>query len=155
MVTTFAIFLNTVEVCFDLNFDDIYPSVIFKIRYIIIGFYTLCIFLSLNTAISSKGMIEHRRKEILIMYVSNRLISDALAIISFIRFYDLQRVGRDIIKLFILAQVNYFKEIIYLSFLLIFLVISKNRFKFFHKSYRIFRTILTQIKITNYFISLD
>ncbi|KAL4472705.1 hypothetical protein ABPG74_018654 [Tetrahymena malaccensis] len=106
IVTIFAIFINTVEICFDLNFSELYPEVLPKIRYSIITFYALCMFLSLNTSIYHKGLIEQKRLQIFKIYISKRFISDALSIISFITFDSISRVFRDIIKLFILTQIQ-------------------------------------------------
>ncbi|EAS02200.2 cation channel family protein (macronuclear) [Tetrahymena thermophila SB210] len=106
LVTIFAIFINTVEVCFDLNFSELYPDVLPKIRYSIITFYAICMFLSLNTSIYHKGLTEQKRLKIFKIYVSKRFISDALSIISFVTFDSIQRVFRDLIKLFILAQIQ-------------------------------------------------
>ncbi|KAL4486780.1 hypothetical protein ABPG72_006612 [Tetrahymena utriculariae] len=106
IVTIFAIFINTVEICFDLNFIELYPEVLPKIRYSIITFYALCMFLSLNTSIYHKGLIEQKRLHIFKIYFSKRFISDILSILSFITFDSISRIFRDLIKLFILTQIQ-------------------------------------------------
>lgn len=52
LITILSIFLNTVEVFFDISFNDIYPEVRLYLRPILITFFFFSSFLNLNTRIS-------------------------------------------------------------------------------------------------------
>lgn len=105
-----ALFFNTIEVFFDIQFNEVYPDFFHIIKLVWIFIFLFNVILNYNTGIYQKGIITTSHEAIWTYYFHNRLLSDILSIVSLVNFsnhYSHYSSIYKILKLFILLKVTY------------------------------------------------